>query len=617
MVIRRIQVEEGFLDGLDLSFSGGLNVLIGPRGTGKTSIIELIRFALGSPALTDAVTQSSREHALSILGSGSVTVTVNDGGEDFALKRSAENWSTSGPKSFPQPVILSQNEIESVGLHASGRLRLIDSVRPVTTAPTDQQESVLLSYIRSQTEERRAVMAELQAIRQQVAELTEQLKEADALKKQHADALAGIQKATTQTQRLGLLDQWLANLSVRHGVFARLETALQQRLLRLQNFGTATLSVEPWPTAAGGDDPLGKIRSSVTASQASLEQAIRQVQEAIKEVRSLAQFNTQQSMTFEEESRGLRRQLDALQQGAGEAARKLAMIQEKTGQLSALRDLEKNKSTALTRLQATRKKHLDDLEVVRSRRFDERSKIVAELNAEFGPRIHIAIERAGQNAEYASAIVAALRGSGLRFNEVAPLIADQLSPREFVEFVETENVDELARITGIAPARAGRIIERIKEEGVEQILTASIEDGVTLSLLDGKEYKTTEQLSTGQRCTVVLPLLMKQQHVTVIVDQPEDHLDNAFIVETLIKAITKRKSQGQLIFSTHNANVPVLGGADLVVMLGSDGARGFVRHVGALESAESVEGITTIMEGGREAFKLRAAFYDDPLGLIF
>jgi ABC-type cobalamin/Fe3+-siderophores transport system ATPase subunit len=149
---------------------------------------------------------------------------------------------------------------------------------------------------------------------------------------------------------------------------------------------------------------------------------------------------------------------------------------------------------------------------------------------------------------------------------------------------------------------------------VEQILTASIEDGITLSLLDGTEYKTTEQLSTGQRCTVVLPLLMKQQRASVIVDQPEDHLDNAFIVETLIKSIVKRKNQGQLIFSTHNANIPVLGGADLVVTLGSDGTRGFVRHAGALDSQPSIDAITTIMEGGIEAFQRRAEFYNNSAG---
>lgn len=610
MIIKRIQVEEGFLDGLDLSFSPGLNVLIGPRGVGKTSIIELIRFATGSEALTEAVTKESREHALSILGSGSVTVTVNDGGDDFTLQRTADKWATSGPKKYAHPVIMSQNEIESVGLHAVGRLRLIDSIRPASNVSDAERESGLLSYIRSQTEERRAISTEFQAVRQQIKELTDQLKEADALKKQHAVALKGMEKAKAQTDRLAQLDRWLANLSVRNSLYNRIQGAAQQRLVRLRSFGASPLSVEAWPAAAGGDDPLGKVRDAIAASQESLETAISQTEAAITETRSLAQHNTEQTLEFEEESRSLRRQLEALQQGAGEAARKLAAIQEKVGQLSALRDLEKVKLTHLQQLQAQRKKHLDDLEVVRTQRFNERECVVGELNKEFGPLIRIELERAGQNAEYASAIVGALRGSGLHFNEVAPQIADQLSPREFVEFVETENIEELARITGLTAARAARIVDRIREEGVEQILTASIEDGVTLSLLDGTEYKTTEELSTGQRCTVVLPLLMKQRHTTVIVDQPEDHLDNAFIVQILIKAIVKRKSQAQLIFSTHNANIPVLGGADLVVTLGSDGARGFVRHAGALDSEASISAITTIMEGGVEAFQRRAEFYN-------
>ena len=52
MQINRLEVEEGFLDGLDLPFASGPNVLIGSRGTGKRSIIELMRWALGVPALT-------------------------------------------------------------------------------------------------------------------------------------------------------------------------------------------------------------------------------------------------------------------------------------------------------------------------------------------------------------------------------------------------------------------------------------------------------------------------------------------------------------------------------------------------------------------------------------
>ena len=592
-------------------------MLIGPRGAGKTSVIELIRFALGAPALTDQVAQQSKAHALSILGSGSVTITMNDGAEDYILKRSAENWTTSGPKKLTPPLILSQNEIESVGLHAVGRLRLIDGIRAAGKPIDIEKETGLLSYIRSQTEQRKAISLALQTVRQQIRDLNEQLKDAEALKKQHADAISGIQNAQAQNQRLTVLSAWLANLSVRNGLYNRIEASLQQKLIRIRSLSTAS-ALEPWPEAAGGEDPLIKVRQLILDSDSALETAVCRIEEAVTHVRSLAKHNSEQTLQFEEESRTLRRQLEVLQHGAGETARRLAVMQEKSGQLSALKELEKIQLNQLQLLQLERKKLLDDLESLREKRYNERASVISRLNKELAPKIHIAIERAGQNSEYASAIVGALRGSGLRFNEVAPLIADQLSPREFVELVEAENSEELARITGLTTPRASRIIDRIKEEGVEEILTSAIEDGITLSLLDGVEYKTTEHLSTGQRCTVVLPLLMKQENLPVIVDQPEDHLDNAFIVDTFIKAIAERKNRGQLVFSTHNANIPVLGSADQVIMMGSDGTRGFVRHSGPLDANDSILGITTIMEGGLKAFEQRSAFYhrEDGLDLL-
>lgn len=63
MLIRRMQVEGGFLDGLDLRFEAGLNVLIGGRGTGKSSIIELIRYCLdvrGNTNDDDAIRERTR-----------------------------------------------------------------------------------------------------------------------------------------------------------------------------------------------------------------------------------------------------------------------------------------------------------------------------------------------------------------------------------------------------------------------------------------------------------------------------------------------------------------------------------------------------------------------------
>jgi hypothetical protein len=610
MIIERIQVEGGFLDGLDLRIANGLNVLVGARGAGKTSVIELLRFCLGSTALTEKGAQSAREHALSILGSGSVAVSIATGVESITLNRSADQWtSTNTAVKVTAPVVLSQNEIESVGLSAASRLKLIDSIRP-TAQSSSREEERLLSYIRSQTEERRSTNQELKSIRAKLSELELQVKETEALKKQHEAALSSIQKAASQTARLQQLDSWLAALAVRGAVFDRALQSLQQWRNKLQAQFAGRFALDTWPAAAKSkDDPLVAARGFVAAALANLQAAEQEAAKAIAEVNRLAAENTQQAVQYSTEGRELRRQLDSLKQGAGEIAKKLAALQERIGQQSALRELEKAKVQRLRMIQAERKGYLDQLDAIRARRYDERAKIIKDINAELGPQIRLSIQQAGQNSEYASAIVGALRGSGLRFNEVAPMIAGQMSPSEFVEAVENEDVQALADATGITMARAARIIERINEQGVEGILTAPVEDGVLFCLLDGKEYKTTEELSTGQRCTVVLPLLLKQRPLSLIVDQPEDNLDNAFIVDTVVKAISQRKQEGQLIFATHNANIPVLGEADRVIVMASDGARGFVRYAGGLDDPASVNAITSLMEGGIEAFDRRARFY--------
>jgi ABC-type sulfate/molybdate transport systems ATPase subunit len=130
-----------------------------------------------------------------------------------------------------------------------------------------------------------------------------------------------------------------------------------------------------------------------------------------------------------------------------------------------------------------------------------------------------------------------------------------------------------------------------------------------LALLDGGNYKPAEDLSVGQRCTVVLPIILSHTERVLIVDQPEDNLDNKFVADTLVRALRNRLPTSQLIFVTHNPNIPVLGEADRVVYLTSDGKRGDISHVGALDDPESVQAITDVMEGGLEAFETRAAFY--------
>jgi ABC-type glutathione transport system ATPase component len=221
----------------------------------------------------------------------------------------------------------------------------------------------------------------------------------------------------------------------------------------------------------------------------------------------------------------------------------------------------------------------------------------------------VEVVQSGLQTAYAGAIASALKGSGLHYGRLAPLLAQACTPRELGEAVEQGRASDIHELANLDPERAARLVNHLGEYGIAELLTAPVEDRVIFRLLDGPDYKPTPELSTGQRCTVVLTIVLQHDDRTLILDQPEDHLDNAYVTETLIPAISKRGAGGQLIIATHNANIPVLGEADRVIGLESDGRRGYVTVCGELEAPKVVEEITRVMEGGREAFRRRARFY--------
>jgi ATPase subunit of ABC transporter with duplicated ATPase domains len=307
----------------------------------------------------------------------------------------------------------------------------------------------------------------------------------------------------------------------------------------------------------------------------------------------------------------LRKDIEALQSGAGAVVSAGHQLRERKAQLEAIRDLAKSRKKDLADLLARRTAAQDRMDDVRQRRFKARQTAANDLNNTLGPRIKIGVSRAGQFDIYASAIADILKGSGLRYSDLSSQIAETISPRELIDAADRNDVDALAQAASITEDRAARVLAQIRLSNLGALATVLVDDDVSLQLLDGKVYKPMKDLSTGQRCTVVLPIVLRHIDRMLIVDQPEDHIDNAFIADTLIKAILARSEQSQLLFSTHNANIPVLGNAERVIQLGSDGRRGFVMHEGQLEEPVIVNAITSVMEGGLEAFRQRAKFYED------
>jgi ABC-type lipoprotein export system ATPase subunit len=608
--ISRIQVEEGFLDGLDLSLSDGLNVVFGPRGSGKTSLIQTIRFGLGAGSYSDESAAAARKHALATLGSGEVTITLTDGRSQVSVSRSAEDEAPRSDGPVPEITVLGPNEIESISLSPVGRLRLLDTFR-ADREEYSAREAQLRSALRTLTRQVAQAARELREFEEAAGGIdvvTDEL--ATATARQEA-LLQDIEASARDRRSLQELHRRGAQLGVQASVVDRARSSIDQWTTVLEDVLHDAPSAGSWPPEGGDRDLLESTRTDLSSASALIQQAVGILRRSSASLMSQNKELTSQQIATDQGSRELRKKLDTIQQGAGAVAQRVGALQQQLERLRATDAARADRAAHLEQLVAKRGGLFDEWEAIRDARFRSRERVATELNEELGPTIQVEVTKASIISEYLEAIAGGLRGSGLHQADLPRLIAARMSPRELAEAVETGDASLVSDATGLKPDRASRIVDHLRSQGTEEIATTRIEDGVSLRLLDGTEYKATPDLSTGQRCTIVLPLLLSHETGVLVVDQPEDNLDNAFVATTVVPALKRRKTDSQLLFTTHNANIPVLAEADRVIQVGSDGRRGFVRHAGDLDDARSVRGITDVMEGGRAAFQMRQAFYEN------
>jgi hypothetical protein len=178
---------------------------------------------------------------------------------------------------------------------------------------------------------------------------------------------------------------------------------------------------------------------------------------------------------------------------------------------------------------------------------------------------------------------------------------------------------ELQRKFGIPVAQANILADAGPElpmlvQETELPVTTQLELNVAA---DGhpESWQSLPNLSTGQKATAVLLLVLLESDAPLVVDQPEDDLDNRFISEGVVPRMLQEKRRRQFLFATHNANIPVLGDAELILGLRAMGeaeaghAEVPVKHMGSIDSADVRDLVEEVLEGGKEAFQTRRLKY--------
>lgn len=167
-----------------------------------------------------------------------------------------------------------------------------------------------------------------------------------------------------------------------------------------------------------------------------------------------------------------------------------------------------------------------------------------------------------------------------------------------------------------APLGDGRFknhLERLSQERLDRLDLWFPEDSLDVgyrSEVRGKhvkeeDFRPIESGSPGQKTAALLAFLLQLGDEPMVLDQPEDDLDNRLIYDLIVTQLRTLKSRRQVIVVTHNANIVVNGDAELVTVLTAGGGRTWCNSRGSLQESSVRDDICQILEGGKEAFEER------------
>ena len=618
-LVEKIEISGGFLPGLSVNIPRGLTCIIGPRGSGKSTLAEAMRFAVCG-------TSAAPKHCVDLIqanlaGGALVTITaLAEGSSRYTIKRGLKQ----------QPVLLtsdgrtintvdldrgtflpldaySSSEIEAIADEVFGQKRrnLLDELR------SEQMRTIHLSLAESS----RALDANADRIRtaqRTIQDLTEQAEELGDVRARLRALAPSDREPAADFVRLSRQQQLNQREITKLDAADRDLRTLGQTLDQLRRDAQLAFKARLAEEQSANADILRRYDELLVASLGTVEEHVSAISAQIREAQG-AVAGARQSIAQAQTSHASElARLTELNQAASEHARVRATLEQQVAKLQALEEqrLELNNElkTLLERRKSLKTTHI----LMRDQISAIREEVANELQREAGERVRVRIMRNADHLAYQQMLVDGLRGARVRNHDEIITALMQLRPEQLAQLIQANDFDSFEELTAFGNERSRKILDSFRESVDPLALEViAIEDriGIELNVSSSghPNFKDASDLSRGQKCTALLPILLARRDSPLIIDQPEDNLDNHFIFETVVNAVQRLKRHRQMIFITHNANIPVLAGADLVLVMNSDGRVGVVEKSGTVD--ECREQIIDLLEGGREAFELRSKRY--------
>lgn len=652
--ISRLSVSNSlFLGRIDLELNPQYTAIIGGRGTGKSSLLDYLRWTLCDQPVSVPIEEESadpiakqRKLVAGTLAPVEATVevhfTINS--IPHIARRSAKTGELTlkvGNAEFTKssdaeirdllPIhAYSQKQLSNVAVRIEELTRFVTAPIQPELAEIDHRVTELDGKIRenyASLQRKRGLTASTHRLEMLIRSLTEQAGNLrQSMENLSEEDTKVLEYKPSYDAAEGQVETWLGLLERGLDESERLASSLDSVVAEI---GT--------PTEL--DAPVG---AAIADAAAKVEEALRSASRAIETAAEGLRVTLTEASEFGQLSKSIRDSIASFDQKYQTVKERSTAHATKLAELSTVEEQQRTASQSI-RTQRAELQALGDPEEAHGTLIHDRFDLLEKRSERIGKQcedlatlsgglIRAKLLRGRDLAAVAERLRGATAGSNLRGTKIEglfeqlstesnPLATWELALTELeqlavIEDMEVEITREMCPTLaglGLAPADLKRVASKLTPEGWLNVALTPISDHPSF------EYQTKEDTyiefssaSPGQQATALLKVLLAQSGPPLIIDQPEDDLDSQMI-QDIVESIWEAKRRRQLVFTSHNANLVVNGDAELVVYcdyrVQGEQSAGELKEQGAIDVPKVREAITRVMEGGEKAFKLRKEKY--------
>jgi hypothetical protein len=606
-----MHVTGGFLDGAVIHFSSNLNCFIGGRGAGKSTAIQSLAYGLGGN--DEFADHDNCPDTIVVYAEDADGVRYRyerNRGRDVVVRAKDDGSIANVPPDSFRVEFYAQGALTEVAKDPLGNPEALQGFldRHLTLDDAEAVESELVDSLAQNSTE--LIPLELAASQLKGKQLE----------------MASIAKKV-EIAEAGKLKDFVAFQSA-----VSAQKALATTLVDLQKLYALPLSLSKWRrNYAEMVANVGEISDDARSIA-----VLGEVEALITEVNASTQAEEKRLgvvfSSFAEKLGGLLGQLSARHKELDlQVSDRIADFQKKglTGDLRGLNVLLNRRtllSTDIARisaqsinLQETRSARmalLERLSDVRSQLSRRRKDQLAVINKQLRQtiddyNINLYYDASGMTRSFCALVSDVMHGTYMQ-DDVIRAGCEKISPSDLAKHVRDGNEGGISSVFG--PAWGVPVINKFRElRNLHALEIVAKPDKPVIKILTrGTPAKQipANQLSDGQKHTILLTIaLLADSHLPLVIDQPEDDLDNAFIFSSVVRTLRSIKERRQVLVVTHNANIAVLGDSELILPLTRSDVTATINERGSVDRKKTSEVVQNILEGGQVAFQRRKEIY--------